>query len=335
MLTKIDEFAIYICKLGRTLFGEEFIYEKCNYSMQDAYFVKQLFQREEEPAFYKFCVLNVQCEEMEIGKVEFELMEGVNGVEFVCQEGSFLQINDIEKLQETQKCSFGQRNNCRGIRWIGEEDELNWYMVHFFRTRDRECVELFLNALLRFKKAGKISFKPAEIESFEARIAEKIFQLFSYEGYTCNYYPCFDEKNGLYYTCIAFRFGNIKLVLQLRIYSNKQELVCEKPLELWREWMLLFCNRKICKLYQLEMEALERQFIQLFVEKDSASILLCGNLEPDSGISIGEFKTDDVEVAEFFLERLKVFMEKVETNRKLFMGKDGKEHGNRQQKWYV
>ena len=335
MLTKIDDFAGYICRLGEKLFGEDFEYEKCSYSMQEAYFVKQLFQREEEPAFYKFCVKNVQGKETRIEKVEFELMEGAAGVEFVCQGGSFLQNGDIDKLKDNPKCSFGQRNNCEGIRWVGGEEALSWNQIHFFRTRDKECAEIFLDALSRFKKCGEISFKSAEIERFEARIEGKIRSLFKYECHNSKYYPCFDEKNSFYYTCRAFCFHNINLVLQLRIYPHKQELVCEKPLEFWREWLQLFEDRKISIMYQTKMEQLEWQFIQELAKKDCTCMLLSGNAEPDKGISVGEFKTEDVVVAELFLKELKAYVEKVENYRKIFMKKDEEKCRNKQQKWYV
>lgn len=335
MLTNIDEFATYICEMGRMLFGEDFVYEKCNYSMRDAYFVKQLFQRDEDPSFYKFYVHNVQGEEMGMDKVAFELMEGVEGVEFVCQDGSFLQKSDIDKLKESKKCSFGQRSNCKGVRWIGGEGELSWYQIHFFRTRDKTCVDIFLDSLSRFKKCGEVSFEVAEIQRFEARMEEKIRSLFEHDGYGRKYYPCFDEKDSFYYTCRAFCFYNINLVLQLRLYPHKQELVCENPLGFWKKWLHIFFDGKIAMEYQEDMEQLERRFIKELVEKDCTCILLAGNEEPDRGISIGEFKTENVATAEYFLEQLKIYLDKAENDRAVFRERDLNRDENAQQKWYV
>jgi len=334
MLTKIDEFAAQICELGRTLFREDFGYEKCNYSMHDAYFVKQLFQGVEEPVFYKFCVSNVQGREVGIEKVEFELMEGINGVEFVCQDGSILQSSDIDKLKDSQKCSFGQRSNCKGIKW-GGDGESDWQLVHFFRTGDLECTKEFLEALYRFKNCKDIIFRAQEIENMEARLYQKIKHLFKEETYIEWYFPSFDTEDEFGYRCIAFYFNNMDITLQLRIYSHKCELVCEKPIAFWRNSIREFSNRINSEKYQDEMIQLERQFIKELVRKDANSIVLCGNAEPDKGITIGEFKTEDVETAEYFLERLLFYTQDIMKERLWMIKNDQRERKNNQEKWLV
>lgn len=319
MYTNGVELKHFIIRKGKELFGEDIVYEP-----QECTWEEDCWMREalgvgvnHDLNLMRITIKNV-CRDQTWGDpgiaTTMYLMETVDGPELVCNMLGFLQEEDIEKLREYPDCQFGERNNRLGLRAVYKTFAGVWHRVHYFRTKNKECAGIFLDAIARYtysnvyKRAGNSDGCVAEEHvEFIAFAWQQIYNNFNKNSkfeLKTEFYPSFDSKDSLYYDNFLVWLDE-EYFVQIHRHPDYQEVVCEEPVNFWMNREYLVKSSTIRKNYMEKLKELEASFIKAMIQVDPQSVRVAPSNEIIPFIHVGEVRVTTNEASKVLFEKLK------------------------------
>jgi len=297
---------------GKELFGEDFEFESHDFTNEEACWMRMVLGEESnhELDLMKVTIKNTYRSEGKTFDTTMYLMETVNGPQLVCNMLGFLREEDMEELREYPDCQFGERNNRQGIRVVYKTFAGIWHRIHYFRTSNCKCAEIFLESLARFKcsYACKADSEECEIEQTEF-LAEVLHQLSEQlncgreDSLRAEFYPSFDTKDALYYEKILI-YLDYEYFIQINKHPEYQEVVCEEPACFWASEEHYIKTLSIRKRYLEKAKELEANFIQEMIKVEPQSIILMPASDRVPFIHVGEVRVTTSEASKVLFELL-------------------------------